>query len=67
MLQAVSLRKGRVDNNITRHCKTNLLSQRFSNFFCNGTLYVVGNVTEPLFKIMLITIKEMFYLTKLIS
>ena len=28
---------------------------------------IIGNTTEPLFKIILVTTKEMFYLTKLMS
>ena len=33
----------------------------FSNFFAMKPYYIIGNITEPLFKIILITIKERFF------
>ena len=43
------------------------LDQWFSNFFAAEPFYITGEITELLFKIMLITITEMFCLTKLMS
>ena len=37
------------------------------NFFAMELFDVIGNITEPSYKLILNTIKEMFYLTKLMS
>ena len=45
------------------------VDQWFSNVFTMEPFDIVGNITVPLFKLILSTrtIKEMFYLTKLMS